>query len=218
MLFGRRSSSAALSTSGLIQTHFVSLCGDNGLGAVPAASVLATIGACDFVGTIGVGLAAASDRYDNRKLLFWYYGLRGLSLFWLPHSTFTVIGLSLFAVFYGARLGGHAVPPTVRLTSAAFDKQQAAPMIFGWIFAGRDQLGVARWPRLRRRADPHRDAVVQPWRWHTRPASPASWRPSPSSWCGDPKPRQDDLRSRWTRGSTDDEAGAGRNLSASGRH
>ena len=34
-----------------------------------------------------VGIAALllsgwlSDRYDNRKLLFWYYGLRGLSLF-----------------------------------------------------------------------------------------------------------------------------------------
>ena len=30
-----------LSTNGLVQTHFISLCGDNGLSAVPAASVLA---------------------------------------------------------------------------------------------------------------------------------------------------------------------------------
>jgi predicted MFS family arabinose efflux permease len=127
-----------LSTSGLIQTHFISLCGDYGLGAVPAASVLATIGACDFVGTIASGWL--SDRYDVRKLLFWYYGLRGLSLMWLPHSTFTVVGLSLFAVFYGLDWVA-TVPPTVRLTSAAFDKQRA-PMIFGWIFAGH-QLGGA---------------------------------------------------------------------------
>ena len=127
-----------LSTSGLIQTHFISLCGDYGLAAVPAASVLAMIGAFDFVGTIGSGWL--SDRFDNRKLLFWYYGLRGLSLLWLPHSDFTLYGLSLFAMFYGLDWVA-TVPPTVKLASAAFDKQRGA-MIFGWIFAFH-QLGSA---------------------------------------------------------------------------
>jgi sugar phosphate permease len=127
-----------LSTSGLIQTHFISLCGDYGLAAVPAASVLAMIGAFDFVGTIGSGWL--SDRFDNRKLLFWYYGLRGLSLLWLPNSAFTLYGLSLFAMFYGLDWVA-TVPPTVKLASASFDKQRGA-MIFGWIFAGH-QLGSA---------------------------------------------------------------------------
>jgi sugar phosphate permease len=127
-----------LSTNGLIQTHFISLCGDYGLSPVPAASVLATIGAFDFVGTIASGWL--SDRFDNRKLLFWYYGLRGLSLLWLPHSGFTLVGLSLFAVFYGLDWVA-TVPPTVKLSAAAFDRQRAA-MIFGWIFAGH-QLGGA---------------------------------------------------------------------------
>ncbi len=126
------------STSGLIQTHFISLCGDYGLAAVPAASVLAMIGAFDFVGTIGSGWL--SDRLDNRKLLFWYYGLRGLSLLWLPHSDFTLYGLGLFAMFYGLDWVA-TVPPTVKLASAAFDKQHGA-MIFGWIFAAH-QLGSA---------------------------------------------------------------------------
>jgi predicted MFS family arabinose efflux permease len=127
-----------LSTNGLIQTHFIPLCGDYGLSAVPAASVLATIGAFDFVGTILSGWL--SDRFDNRKLLFWYYGLRGLSLLWLPHSDFTLYGLSLFAMFYGLDWVA-TVPPTVKLASAAFDKQRGA-LIFGWIFAGH-QLGGA---------------------------------------------------------------------------
>src|SRR6201996_7848411 len=127
-----------LSTSGLIQTHFITLCGDYGLAAIPAASVLAMIGAFDFVGTIGSGWL--SDRFDNRKLLFWYYGLRGLSLLWLPHSDFTLYGLSLFAMFYGLDWVA-TVPPTVKLASAAFDKQGGA-LIFGWIFAGH-QLGGA---------------------------------------------------------------------------
>jgi MFS family permease len=127
-----------LSTSGLIQTHFISLCGDYGLAAVPAASVLAMIGAFDFVGTIGSGWL--SDRFDNRKLLFWYYGLRGLSLLWLPHSDFSLYGLSLFAMFYGLDWVA-TVPPTVKLASAAFDKRRGA-MVFGWIFAFH-QLGSA---------------------------------------------------------------------------
>ena len=57
------------------------------------------MGIFDFFGTIGSGWL--SDRFDNRWLLFWYYGLRGLSLRYLPFTDFTFYGLSLFAVFYG---------------------------------------------------------------------------------------------------------------------
>lgn len=127
-----------LSTYGLIQTHFISLCGDAGMGAVPAASVLAMMGAFDLVGTIGSGWL--SDRYDNRKLLLIYYGLRGLSLFWLPYSEFTFYGLSLFAMFYGLDWIA-TVPPTVRLVATTFGKERAG-MVFGWVFAGH-QLGAA---------------------------------------------------------------------------
>ena len=127
-----------LSTNGLVQTHFISLCGDNGLAAVPAASVLAMMGAFDLVGTTLSGYL--SDRYDNRKLLFWYYGLRGLSLFWLPYSTFTFYGLSIFAMFYGMDWIA-TIPPTVKLAAQEFGKERAG-MVFGWVFAAH-QLGSA---------------------------------------------------------------------------
>jgi predicted MFS family arabinose efflux permease len=127
-----------LSTNGLIQSHFIALCGDSGLSAVPAAGVLAMMGAFDLIGTIGSGWL--SDRYDNRKLLFWYYGLRGLSLFWLPYSEFTLYGLSLFAMFYGLDWIA-TVPPTVRLVASTFGKERAG-MVFGWVFAAH-QLGAA---------------------------------------------------------------------------
>ena len=127
-----------LSTSGLVQTHFITLCGDNGMDALPAASVLAMMGIFDVVGTVTSGWL--SDRYDNRKLLFWYYGLRGLSLFWLPFSTFSVYGLSIFAMFYGLDWIA-TVPPTVKLAGAAFGKERVG-MVFGWIFAAH-QLGSA---------------------------------------------------------------------------
>ena len=127
-----------LSTNGLIQTHFIPLCHDFGLGEVQAASVLAMMGLFDLIGTIGSGWL--SDRYDNRWLLFWYYGLRGLSLLWLPYSSFTFFGLSLFAVFYGLDWIA-TVPPTVKLAAKTFGREQA-PLIFGWVFTGH-QLGAA---------------------------------------------------------------------------
>ena len=127
-----------LSTNGLVQTHFISLCGDYGLGAVPAASVLAMMGIFDLIGTTLSGWL--SDRYDSRKLLFWYHGLRGLSLFWLPYSEFTIAGLSLFAVFYGLDWIA-TVPPTVKLAAAEFGPERAS-LVFGWVFASH-QLGAA---------------------------------------------------------------------------
>ncbi|WP_147080307.1 MFS transporter [Methylobacterium haplocladii] len=125
------------STNGLVQTHFVSLCGDYGIAAVTAAGMLAVIGVFDFAGTVGSGWL--SDRYDCRVLLFWYYGLRGLSLLYLPFSEFTFYGLSLFAVFYGLDWVA-TVPPTVKLVADRFGEN--ANLVFGWVFAGH-QLGAA---------------------------------------------------------------------------
>jgi len=126
------------STNGLIQTHFITLCHDYGLPAVTAASVLAMMGIFDFFGTIGSGWL--SDRFDPRWLLFWYYGLRGLSLLYLPFTDFTFYGLSLFAVFYGLDWIA-TVPPTVRITADRFGREKAG-IVFGWIFAGH-QIGAA---------------------------------------------------------------------------
>jgi sugar phosphate permease len=125
------------STNGLVQVHLIPMCLDFGIPQVQAASLLAAMGIFDFVGTIASGWL--SDRYDNRKLLFWYYGLRGLSLLFLPFSDFTLYGLSLFAMFYGLDWIA-TVPPTVRLTAQRFGAERAN-LVFGWIFAGH-QLGA----------------------------------------------------------------------------
>lgn len=127
-----------LSTNGLVQTHFIPLCFDFGMPNLEAASVLAMMGAFDFVGTVLSGWL--SDRYDNRYLLAWYYGLRGLSLLFLPMSTFSFYGLSIFAVFYGLDWIA-TVPPTVKLSGQQFGREKG-PLVFGWIFTGH-QLGAA---------------------------------------------------------------------------
>jgi MFS family permease len=125
------------STNGLIQVHLIPMCLDFGIPQVQAASLLAAMGVFDFFGTILSGWL--SDRYDNRWLLFWYYGLRGLSLLFLPFSDFSFYGLSLFAMFYGLDWIA-TVPPTVRLTAQRFGPERAN-LVFGWIFAGH-QLGA----------------------------------------------------------------------------
>jgi MFS family permease len=56
------------STNGLIQTHFVTLCGDFGILPVGAAGILAVMGIFDFFGTIGSGWL--SDRFDNNGYCF----------------------------------------------------------------------------------------------------------------------------------------------------
>jgi sugar phosphate permease len=127
------------STNGLIGTHLIPACIDHGITEVRAAGLLATMGVFDFIGTTGSGWL--SDRWNNRYLLSWYYGLRGLSLLFLPYALdHTLLGLPLFAVFYGLDWIA-TVPPTVRLTANVFGRENA-PVMFGWIVAAH-QLGAA---------------------------------------------------------------------------
>jgi MFS family permease len=125
-------------TNGLVGTHLISFCIDYGIPAVAAAGLVATMGAFDLVGTTLSGWL--TDRYDPRKLLFMYYGLRGLSLIYLPFSDFSFYSLSIFSVFYGLDWIA-TVPPTLRLTTEVFGDRDA-PVAFGWIAASH-QLGAA---------------------------------------------------------------------------
>ncbi|WP_235822155.1 MFS transporter [Gottfriedia luciferensis] len=127
------------STSGLIGTHFISLCIDYGYKEVTAASILAFMGIFNIIGTTLSGYI--SDRYDNRWLLFWYYGLRGLSLLILPFalSTNSVIYLGAFAIFYGMDWIA-TVPPTIKLATDHFGKEKVG-VIYGWIYSAH-QLGA----------------------------------------------------------------------------
>ena len=126
------------STYGLVITHLIPYCADHGIPAVTAASVLAAIGVFDFLGTLGSGWL--TDRYDSRVLLFWYYGLRGVSLLWLPFSGFDLVSLSVFAIVFGLDFVA-TIPPTVALTTKVFGKRDA-PVVVSWI-ASAHQLGGA---------------------------------------------------------------------------
>ncbi len=127
------------STNGLIGTHLISAAADCGITEVRAASLLALMGLFDLIGTTVSGWL--SDRYNCRYLLFGYYGLRGLSLLFLPQALVgPVAGLTVFAVFYGLDWIA-TVPPTVRLTAEVFGRHQAS-IVFGWVVASH-QIGAA---------------------------------------------------------------------------
>lgn len=127
-----------LTTNGLVGTHLIAYCGDNGIAPVQAAGLLSLMGLFDLVGTTASGWL--TDRYDPRKLLFVYYGLRGLSLMALPALDFQPNGLLLFAIFYGLDWIA-TVPPTVALANRHFGEAKA-PIIFGWVLTGH-QIGAA---------------------------------------------------------------------------
>ena len=129
-----------LSTSGLIGTHFIPAAHDHGMPTVTAASLLALIGVFDVVGTIFSGYL--TDRIDPRKLLFFYYLLRGLSLFLLPSILFSTLHPStlVFIIFYGLDWVA-TVPPTVLLCRQVLTPGKGA-IIYGWVFAAH-QVGGA---------------------------------------------------------------------------
>lgn len=127
-----------LTTNGLVGTHMIAFCGDHGIAPVAAAGLLSLMGFFDLIGTTASGWL--TDRYDPRRLLAIYYGLRGLSLLALPFIDFGPVSLTIFAIFYGLDWIA-TVPPTVKLASQNFGPQDAT-IIFGWVLVAH-QIGAA---------------------------------------------------------------------------
>jgi MFS family permease len=119
-----------LSTNGLINTHLIAYCMDQGIPEIQGASILAAVGLFSLFGSMASGWLC--DRYSPRVLLFWYYSLRGLSLVLIPFSPFDGASLSVFAVFYGLDWVATG-PATFALTNEVFGRRDA-PVIVSWIF------------------------------------------------------------------------------------
>jgi MFS family permease len=127
-----------LTTNGLVGTHMIAFCGDHGIEQVAAAGLLSLMGFFDLIGTTASGWL--TDRYNPRRLLAVYYGLRGLSLLALPFIDFGPVSLTIFAVFYGLDWIA-TVPPTVKLANQSFGERDG-PIVFGWVLVAH-QMGAA---------------------------------------------------------------------------
>ena len=132
-----------LSTTGLVQTHFISAAHDHGITGPRAGTYLAMVGGFDVIGTIASGWL--TDRWDARKLLMAYYLFRGLSLFFLdPALAHGGGGLFGFMMFYGLDWVA-TVPPTIALCIQHFGRDRG-PLVYGWVFAGHQVGGaIAAW-------------------------------------------------------------------------
>jgi sugar phosphate permease len=116
-------------STGLIGVHFIPHAVEHGFAEVAAAGALGVIGMMNVVGTLASGWL--TDRYDNRLLLAVYYGLRALSLLFLPWIV-DVPPLLVFAVVFGLDYIA-TVPPTANLTARIFGRASVGTL-FGWIF------------------------------------------------------------------------------------
>lgn len=127
-------------TNGLVGTHLIPAAHDHGVPATAAAGLLALIGLFDVAGTVGSGWL--TDRVDPRRLLLWYYALRGVALLVLAPALADGgrLGLLGFVVVYGLDWVA-TVPPTVALCTEVFGRERG-PVVFGWVFAAH-QLGAA---------------------------------------------------------------------------
>ena len=163
------------STNGLIGTHFIPAAHDHGMPQTTAAGLLALIGVFDMVGTVASGWL--TDKVDPRWLLFGYYGLRGLSLLFVPALLGPDIhpNLFLFIVFYGLDWVA-TVPPTIALCRRHFGVARSG-VVFGWVFAS--HMVGAGWRRAMRAGCAAAPATTRPR--GSRPAHCACWRPSPAS-------------------------------------
>ncbi|MFE9252958.1 MFS transporter [Streptomyces sp. NPDC007088] len=127
------------STNGVMWTHFTPAAHDHGMPATTASSLLALVGFCNVVGTLGAG--RLTDRFDARLLLGGVLAARGLVLCLLP----LLLGpgadpqLLAFAAVFGA-LDVATVPPVIALCRSRFGA--AGPVVFGWV-NGAHQLGAA---------------------------------------------------------------------------
>src|SRR5260370_31793578 len=81
-----------------------------------------------------------SREQGNRRALFWYYSLRGISLIVVPFSEFDFISLSIFSIFHGLDWVATG-PATFALTNEVFGRRDT-PVILSWTFAGH-QVGGA---------------------------------------------------------------------------
>ena len=116
-------------SNGLVGTHLIPHALEHGYAPEVAASAVGIMGALNIVGTLASGWF--SDRFDNRKLLAAYYGLRACSLAALPFVAGNA-ELYGFAVLYGLDWIA-TVPPTVNLTATIFGRASVG-QLYGWIF------------------------------------------------------------------------------------
>jgi MFS family permease len=122
---------------GLVLTHLIPHATEHGFHGSQAAEALGLMGAFNIVGTILSGWLC--DRYGAKLPLAAYYGLRGVSLLFLPFVG-TLAGLLAWSVVFGLNFIS-TVPATTSLTAKIYGRYSVGELS-GWIFFSH-QIGSA---------------------------------------------------------------------------
>lgn len=119
-------------TNGLLWSHFTLACGDVGINATLASTVLLLVGIFNVLGTVSSGWLC--DRVSPRVILAFVFMARALTLFWLPLILTSEFDSRLvtFGIVFGI-LDVATVPPVIALCNRVFGP--AGPAVFGWINA-----------------------------------------------------------------------------------
>jgi MFS family permease len=124
-------------STGLVLTHLIPHATEHGFHGGQAAQALGVMGAFNIVGTIASGWIC--DRFGQKGPLAAYYGLRGLSLVFLPYVG-TMAGLFAWAIVFGLNYIS-TVPATTALTAKIYGRYSVGELS-GWIFFSH-QIGSA---------------------------------------------------------------------------
>ena len=124
-------------STGLIMTHLIPHATEHGFHGGQAAQALGVMGTFNIVGTIASGWIC--DRFGQKVPLAAYYGLRGVSLLFLPYVG-TLPGLFAWAVVFGLNYIS-TVPATTALTAKIYGRYSVGELS-GWIFFSH-QIGSA---------------------------------------------------------------------------
>ena len=126
-----------VTTSGLIDTHFIPHAQDHHVSAVTAAAAFGVLSLVNMVFTTLSG--AASDRLGYTRLLGWIYAGRAVALLFLVFAR-DPVSLFVFAVAFGI-VDFSTVAPTTALSTILFGRRSAGT-VFGLV-ALSHQLGSA---------------------------------------------------------------------------
>jgi predicted MFS family arabinose efflux permease len=117
------------STNGIMWSNFVPAASDHHMPATVAASMLSLIGVFSTIGALASGWL--TDRFDPRRLLTVYFGVRAVTLILLPGVLATTVGPSIiaFVIVYGL-VDMATVPPVIALCRIRY--REDGPIVFGW--------------------------------------------------------------------------------------
>ncbi|MGG0386182.1 MFS transporter [Priestia endophytica] len=124
-------------TTGLMDTHLIPFSHDHGFSTSVTSAAVSLLAGFNIIGILISGIVA--DRWSSRKILFFLYGIRALSICILLYSHNSIL-LLIFAVLFG--LVDFATVAPTQLLATQYFKEYSIGFILGWLFLSH-QIGSA---------------------------------------------------------------------------